>query len=68
MHKAGVEVVYQAASNEGDQLGQLSTAENLISQGFSALLFSPQTDNNLQPALEIGREPRASRSSTSMMP
>ena len=50
--KAGVEVVYQAAQNEGDQLGQLSTAENLISQGFSALLFSPQTDNNLQPALE----------------
>lgn len=50
--KAGVEVVYQAAANEGDQLGQLSTAENLISQGFSALLFSPQTDNNLQPALE----------------
>lgn len=50
--KAGVEVVYQAASSEGDQLGQLSTAENLISQGFNALLFSPQTDNNLQPALE----------------
>jgi len=50
--KAGVEVAYQAAQNEGDQLGQLSTAENMISQGFSALLFSPQTDNNLQPALE----------------
>ena len=50
--KAGVEVVYQAAQSEGDQLGQLSIAENLISQGFSALLFSPQTDNNLQPALE----------------
>ena len=49
---AGVEVVYQAASSEGDQLGQLSIAENLISQGFNALLFSPQTDNNLQPALE----------------
>lgn len=50
--KAGVEVVYQAASSEGDQLGQLSIAENLISQGFSALLLSPQTDNNLQPAVE----------------
>ncbi len=25
--KAGVEVVYQAAQSEGDQLGQLSTAE-----------------------------------------
>src|SRR3954453_3116570 len=50
--KAGVEVVYQAAPSEGDQLGQLSIAENLISQGFNALLFSPQTDSNLQPALE----------------
>ncbi|MEO1091699.1 MAG: substrate-binding domain-containing protein [Pseudomonadota bacterium] len=48
----GVEVVYQAAQNEGDQLGQLSIAENLITQGFDALLFSPQTDANLQPALE----------------
>ena len=50
--KAGVEVVYQAAQSEGDQLGQLSIAENLISQGFNALLLSPQTDDNLQPALE----------------
>ena len=51
-NKAGVEVVYQAAQSEGDQLGQLSIAENLISQGFNALLFSPQTDYNLQPAME----------------
>ncbi|MFD2173150.1 substrate-binding domain-containing protein [Rhodobacter lacus] len=48
----GVEFVYQAAQSEGDQIGQLSIAENLISQGFSALLFSPQTDANLVPALE----------------
>ena len=50
--KLGVEVAYQAASSEGDQLGQLSIAETLLAQGFNALLFSPQTDNNLQPALE----------------
>lgn len=50
--KAGVDIVYQAAQSEGDQLGQLSIAETLISQGFNALLLSPQTDNNLQPALE----------------
>src|SRR5215207_3664180 len=50
--KAGVEVIYQAAQSEGDQLGQLSIAENLISQGFNALLLSPQTDSNLQPAVE----------------
>ena len=48
----GVKFVYQAAANEGDQLGQLGIAENLITQGFNALLFSPQTDVNLQPALE----------------
>ncbi len=48
----GIELVYQAAQSEGDQLGQLSIAENLISQGFSALLLSPQTDANLIPAVE----------------
>lgn len=47
-----VEFVYQAASSEGDQMGQLSIAETLITQGFDALLFSPQTDANLVPALE----------------
>lgn len=50
--KFGVKIAYQAAANEGDQLGQLSIAENMITQGYKALLFSPQTDNNLQPALE----------------
>ncbi len=48
----GLEFVYQAAQSEGDQLGQLAIAENLISQGFSVLLFSPQTDANLIPAVE----------------
>ena len=52
----GVKFVYQAAANEGDQLGQLGIAENLITQGFNALLFSPQTDVNLQPALEQATE------------
>src|SRR5918997_120650 len=37
----GVEFTYQAAQSEGDQLGQLSIAETLISQGFNALLVSP---------------------------
>lgn len=49
---SGVKFVYQAAQSEGDQLGQLGIAENLITQGFNALLFSPQTDVNLQPAFE----------------
>lgn len=50
--KLGITLVYQAAANEGDQLGQLSIAEDLINQGFKALLFSPQTDANLIPAVE----------------
>lgn len=50
-----VEFVYQAAANEGDQLGQLSIAETLITQGFDALLFSPQTDANLLPAYEAAQ-------------
>ncbi|MES2433463.1 MAG: substrate-binding domain-containing protein [Pseudomonadota bacterium] len=50
--KLGVTFVYQAAANEGDQLGQLSIAEDLINQGFNAMLLSPQTDANLVPAVE----------------
>ena len=52
----GVEFTYQAAQSEGDQLGQLSIAETLISQGFDALLVSPQTDANLVPAVEAATE------------
>ena len=48
----GVELFYQAAQSEGDQLGQLSIAETLVTQGFDALLLSPQTDANLLPAVE----------------
>lgn len=50
--KVGVPVTYQAAQSEGDELGQLSIAETLITQGDSVLLLSPQTDANLQPAVE----------------
>lgn len=49
---SGVGFAYQAAPSEGDQLGQLSIAENMILQGYNGLLVSPQTDNNLQPAME----------------
>jgi ribose transport system substrate-binding protein len=50
--KAGVTVAYQAAQSEGDQLGQLTIAEGMVTQGFSVLLLSPQTDANLQPVME----------------
>jgi len=48
----GVSMVYQAAANEDDQMGQLAIAETLITQGFKGLLVSPQTDANLEPAVE----------------
>ena len=50
--KVGVPVSYQAAQNEGDQVGQLSIAETMITQGVSVLMVSPQTNANLEPALD----------------
>ena len=50
--KKSVPVAYQAAQSEGDQLGQLTIAEGMITQGYNVLLVSPQTDANLQPVLE----------------
>lgn len=48
----GVQVQAQGTQNEEDQLGQLSLAQNMLSQGYSALLLSPITNSNLQPAVE----------------
>ncbi|OAM76948.1 substrate-binding domain-containing protein [Devosia elaeis] len=48
----GVNLAYQAAQSEGDQLGQLTIAEGMVTQGYNVLLLSPQTDANLQPVLE----------------
>lgn len=50
--KLGIILLDQGAANERDQLGQLSIAEDLIGQGFVALLLSSQTDANLIPAVE----------------
>lgn len=48
----GVTVDLQAAQSEGDQLGQLAIAENMLTRGYKMLLVSPQTDANLAPAVE----------------
>ena len=48
----GVTVDLQAAQSEGDQLGQLAIAENMLTKGYKMLLVSPQTDANLVPAVE----------------
>ena len=42
----------QAAQSEGDQLGQLAIAENMLTKGYKMLLVSPQTDANLVSAVE----------------
>jgi ribose transport system substrate-binding protein len=53
---AGVVVDLQAAQNEGDQMGQLAIAENMLAKGYSILLVSPQTDANLSPAVEAANK------------
>jgi ribose transport system substrate-binding protein len=53
---AGVTVAYQAAQSEGDQLGQLTIAEGMVTTGFNVILVSPQTDANLQPVMEQAKE------------
>jgi ribose transport system substrate-binding protein len=52
----GVEVDLQAGQQENDQLGQLAIAENMLSKGYKILLVSPQTDSNLQPAVEAAEK------------
>jgi ribose transport system substrate-binding protein len=50
--KTASTVVVQAAQGENDQIGQLSIMENMIGAGYKGLLISPQTDANLQPAID----------------
>ena len=52
----GVTVDLQAAQSEGDQLGQLAIAENMLTKGYNILLVSPQTDANLVPAVEAAEK------------
>ena len=48
----GVKVDIQAAQSESDQIGQLSMMENMVGNTYKGLLISPQTDANLQPAID----------------
>jgi ribose transport system substrate-binding protein len=54
--KVGAEVDLQAGQGEQDQTGQLAIAENMLSKGYKILLVSPQTDSNLQPAVEAAEK------------
>ena len=48
----GVAVTIGAAGNEAGQLDQLNIAETMIDDQCNAILASPQSDSNLQPAFE----------------
>lgn len=50
--KLGVTVDLQAAQGENAQLEQLSIAEAMLNKGYKALLLSPETNSNLQPAVD----------------
>ncbi len=50
--KLHVTLQLQAAQGESDQLGQLAIAQNMLTKGYKALLLSPQTNSNLQPAID----------------
>jgi ribose transport system substrate-binding protein len=52
----GATVDLQAGQGENDQDGQLAIAENMLSKGYKILLVSPQTDSNLQPAVEAAEK------------
>lgn len=54
--KYGVFVSYLAAANEDDQLGQLSIAETMLTEGYDAILASPQSDANLQAAFDTAEQ------------
>lgn len=49
---SGAKVDIQAAQSESDQIGQLSMMENMVGSTYKGLLISPQTDANLQPAID----------------
>lgn len=53
--KYNVFVSYLAAANEDDQLGQLSIAETMLTEGYDAILASPQSDANLQAAFDTAQ-------------
>lgn len=48
----GVKLDIQASQSESDTARQLAVMENMIGSRYAGLLISPQSDSNLQPAIE----------------
>lgn len=51
----GIALDVQGAATESDPAGQLSIMQAMIDKQYEALLVSPQTDENLVPAVERAR-------------
>lgn len=56
--QAGVELTVdvQAALDESDEEGQLTTMNNMINKGYNGILFSPISDSNLTAAVDTCNE------------
>ena len=54
--KYGITFVARSARSETDRAGQLAVMEEMVKEGFDAILVSPQTDTNLIPAVEPARK------------
>jgi len=52
----GIALDVQGAATESDRAGQLSIMEMMIEKRYDAMLVSPQTDENLVPAIQKARE------------
>lgn len=52
----GIAVDIQAAATEVDREGQLAILNAMIDKNYDAILISPQTDENLVPAVEKARQ------------
>jgi ribose transport system substrate-binding protein len=53
--KDGVTVDTQAAKDESSLTEQLNIAQTMLSGAYDALLISPQSDSNLEPAIQQAR-------------
>jgi len=51
----GMALDVQGAASEDDRAGQLAIAEGMVAKGYDALVVSPQTDENLMPAIVRAR-------------
>ena len=49
---AGIDMDIEATTDEGDEIGQQTMTETLVSQGVDALMMSPISDSNLTAAVE----------------